>query len=212
MNTYFLNYSDAATAKQQQDFAAAAVIGNTLGANFDIVPDSNGMAQFRYDIPFSLSNIEGPGVKALSYDTRFQGVKEFLDKPYAVAGYVVSLIFDTKVADAYDVNKDLDDFQRYQIGEDDDEGAAPIYLYIGICNGTLTDSYAPFGVVGNNMGNGIVAIKFYSPSDLNWASLQDRATLANANVISPTGSAFSLDTTRPRFQQNVRITPKALRL
>ena len=179
MNTYQLVYTTGPLsyldkgATTAGDFVAGIVIGNTLSPNFQAHKQeiyngtkSNVNTVFTFDLPFALGNLT---VEPIVYDTRFQAVKEFLDKPYAVAGRVVAFLFDTTHATPYDWKKDFDNYMRYPAIDDAEE----LDLVIGVCNGTLTESYQPFGATGTVVGNGLSGLKIFDPKDLNYARMQD---------------------------------------
>lgn len=172
-----------------EDFLSAIVIGSTLSPQFRVFGASQvGVSRatnFTFELPFGLKNLD---IEPLVYDTRFQSIKEFLDKPYAVAGRVVALIVDYSVlGDLYDFKRDLDNYIEYKIG-------VTKSVFIGICNGTLSESYAPFGVRDNAKGNGITAIKFFDRRDLSISRIQDVAVLATTPSLSPASSRPSLST------------------
>lgn len=212
MNNYLLNpnatvtLGDEGESQSLTNFLACLVIGNALSPNMDVgavAVNGSLSTTFRFDLPFALSNLN---ISPIGFDTRFQALKEFLDKPYVVAGRVVGIVVDPDVDGvAYDFKKDLDNFLRYNIilsNGEVEEIFKTYNVYIGIANGTLTESYAPFGLRDNAIGNGIVAIKIYEPNDLSTARLQDVLTVAGSNSSLPTlgtpaGPIFGYPTTMP---------------
>lgn len=195
MNAFNLNYETfVATDKGSvTDFIAAVTIGSIMAPNFKVNKIENDVF-FTFDLPFSLSNVN---VEPVAYDTRFQGVKEFIDKPYCVAGRVVSLLQDRNDRGAYDVKKDFDDFIKYgaiatlNAGQENEE---ILDLYVGIVNSTLTETYAPFGAVNGNVGGGIQALKIYDQKDLRKALAQTACSKAGSL------SGVSMTATLPNYQ------------
>lgn len=205
MNTYVVNgssfqWTGSITKAEADQIVSAVVIGSTMSPNFDsqvIVTNNAGglMGYFRFDLPFSIANLINPSesfnnrIINIVYDTRFQGVKEFLDKPYAVAGRVVGFIVDNLNPNVYDYAKDLDQFQRFTLIRFQGpsiETPASYDLVIGIVNSTLTESYAPLGARNGNVGAGLLGVKFYETADLVIARNQ-----IQAQIRQPSGSALT---------------------
>lgn len=154
---------------------ASLVIGNTVSPNFKVLESVSNDAEaygikLSFDLPFSLSNLD---ILPISYDTRFQGVKEFLDKPYAVAGYVVGIMVDETVEGHYDVAKDLDNFIKFKTAVPSGLTSKRVTVYLGIVNSTLTETYAPFGIKGGVLEGGVLSVKYYSATDLARAAQPD---------------------------------------
>jgi hypothetical protein len=197
MNTYYADVTSvdgAGIPISLSNILSAITIGSALSLNFQTVRnDADDLTRFRFDLPFSLSQL---GFTTTGYDTRFQNVKEFLDKPYAVAGRVVAFFVDTTVGAPYDFKRDMDNYIYYPaVGT---IGGKQTDLYIGICNGTLTESYAPFGTSAGAMGAGIIAIKFFDKADLALAQLQDIVATATGGgtPTSPAGTWTSPNSPR----------------
>lgn len=116
-----------------------------LGSNSKLQQALGTLAVVTFDLDFSLSNIadfwnipqDGLGVIAVQtvYDTTCQSVKEYVDKPYAIKGYMA-------VCSGFDASKDLDNFIRFRFYDGATDSINNIY--IGKCNSSKTDFYTPF--------------------------------------------------------------------
>lgn len=211
MNSFHLNYTRNVGARGSvTDFLAAVTIGSILSPNFKVVRETiadDAVTSFLFDLPFALTNLS---MEPVAYDTRFQSVKEFIDKPYAVAGRVVALLHDTEANNAYDVKKDFDDFIKYPNIVSLNEGSQILDLYIGIVNSTLTETYAPFGAINGNMGIGITAMKIFDTKDLVKALAQSACSKAGSlSGVSMTASLPNYQS--PPFNPNsVSVANKSL--
>lgn len=119
-------------------------------ANVDVPKNSPLCGQLTFDLDFALSNIgsffdtviNGHILATqLVYDTNCQSVKEFVDKPYPIKGYI-AIVSD----EAGDPTKDLDGFTSFKFFSKDTGQVQRIF--IGICNNSQTDFYTPFAGLG----------------------------------------------------------------
>jgi len=132
------------------------------------------------DLDFSLSNVKfpqyathptqqagsdvyrSPLFSELVYDTRFQSVREWIEKPYAVKGYVAMILVAN--GSSLDFQKDFDQYTKMRLhttfSKDGLDEISYLDLYIGVCNAGKTDFYTPFGDIANS------SIVFYDPSQV----------------------------------------------
>lgn len=181
MNNYKLPFVPFANAL---GYISSVVIGNTLSPNFDVdapFPGTVGIPTdvtvFRFGLPFSLTNF---GITAVGFDTRFQAVKEFLDKPYVTAGRLIGIL--VKEAATIDITKDLDDYLKFKVLVEKTAAGSGSYdkgfLYIGIANSSLSQSYSPFGISAGAIPPDVLGVKIFDVNDLKRAYLQERCQVA----------------------------------
>ena len=104
-----------------------------------------------FDLDFSLSNIPNffdaltsnnvLAARTVVYDTKCQSVREYVDKPYPVQGYLAVSMQTGSLSPV----SDMDDFQRFYCL---DSGGNLVTIYIGKCNASQTDFYKPFDKAG----------------------------------------------------------------
>ena len=164
MNKYVisdsLNGPSVFNGLKEAAFLGAVAIGSVLSDNFKTayVPKIQDATtgdplqfehQFTFDLPFQIE-----GVDAMVTDTRHKTVQEIIDRPFVTRGSFVAL--HLKTGYTIDPRKDLGHYQEIKFYNSDGDS-----LIMGIANSTLTDSYAPFGVVNGILGPDILAMKIY---------------------------------------------------
>lgn len=204
MNSYNIQFGPTI---ENSDFISAVMIGMAMSKNFDVVPTGTNVA-FNFDLPFSLSNFN---IEAIGYDTRYQNVMESLDKPYITAGRLIGILYLAE-NDGYDIKQDYDEFLRYKVGtgRNDDDEVKPLMLYIGVANGTLTESYQPFGISKQSKGDSIVSYKIFDPSDIAKAMVKSSCSTNSparvaGNVAREILNSETTRNTRPRINPNANF-------
>lgn len=139
-----------------------SVSGARSGGSNDFVT----VSRLTFSIPFSISNVIGllpketidtfrnkpvegvfPGnvlnnttIDQLIYDTSSQSVREYIDKPYAVAGlFVIGFVNSNDIDQGISASKwqnDLDDYEQIYL-------AGGGYIFMGTCKSSQTDFYTP---------------------------------------------------------------------
>jgi len=87
-----------------------------------------------------------PLVQEPFYDTRFQGVREWLEEPYPVAGYQVYILADSLESSTWNIQDDMDDYIRVKLLDvyEGEQFVKSVDLWIGTSKAGLTDFYTPF--------------------------------------------------------------------
>lgn len=87
-----------------------------------------------------------PLVQESFYDTRFQGVREWLEEPYPVTGYQVYILADSLESSNWNIQDDMDDYIRVKLLDIYEGGSfvKSVDLWIGTSKAGLTDFYVPF--------------------------------------------------------------------
>lgn len=191
-NFYNLNGSpDALGVSYLQALALMTLFGNNLtqvtGANASV--DINGY------LPFSLSNVDNSNKNydQLSYNTGYQEVNEYSDRPYPVRGLVCFAI-GTSV-----IEKDLDNFVKFTVY--DAEALVNKTVYIGVVNSSQTDFYTPLA--------GAVAVYYQKPKNFSlWELFGDSANNESDASISASfvqdfgGTRPAVSVTMPKLWAN----------
>lgn len=185
---YFPSLNATPSSAMAEKACEAFVIGSAMSPNFDVFKPIYAISEaeardivkpfLRFTLPFSLSNLgldnytpefsQSGGLLETQFDTRFRDVKEFLDKPYAVAGRITCFVVIPNVT--IDWRKDLDEYQKIDFQSPD--GETTFSLVMGTINSTLTESYQPLGIVNSQLPAGMLACKFYEPADLRKGVIQ----------------------------------------
>lgn len=226
MNVYefFVPSTGVITSEQANKAVQAFVIGSAMSPNFDVfrpyvstsdTEDKTPKLFLRFTLPFSLSNLGldefnpefAMGLIESQYDTRFRDVKEFLDKPYAVAGRIACFIVTPDVS--VDWRKDMDEYQKidfYDVSQ-----RISYSLVMGTVNSTLTESYQPLGIVGSQLPEGMLACKFYEPADLRAGVIQAVNTVrVQQNTRLSAVASPSLTATAPSSPQSPYLSINSL--
>jgi len=116
--------------------------------NFDIDSVNYSALGITTSLDFSLSNVtlDPTYIQQVIYDTAFQGVREYLDKPYPIQGYMAIVIDTASDGTVYDPTSDLDNYVKFPIVFRNTVGSS-LYqanVYVGVCNSSKTDYYTPF--------------------------------------------------------------------
>ena len=200
MNSFSVDVIDTSSVAKASACLHTIVVGMILGKNFIARANPNipNTTLISFDLPFQFSPaiITKSAIKNIFYDSRYQGVKEFLDRPYVVNGNLVILCFLDSAP--IDFEKDMGDYMSFKLQDQMDE-LKQITIVIGYANGTLTESYAPFGITQNSLPAGILSYKIYNPSMFVKAAQQGAcAAAANNNTwTNPASSTGSPSTSVP---------------
>lgn len=87
-----------------------------------------------------------PLVSEPLYDTKYQGVREWLEEPFPVAGYQVYILADSIESAQWNIQDDMDDYIRVKLADVYKDGVfqKTVDLWIGTSKAGLTDFYTPF--------------------------------------------------------------------
>lgn len=94
-----------------------------------------------YDLPYALTNLTAlKRSSVVGYNSRYQAVNEYSDKPYAKKGYLCVVFEPDAIAGT--VAKDMDNFVRFGLKDTGGSALAGL-VYVGIVNSSQTDFYEP---------------------------------------------------------------------
>jgi len=154
------NINGIASGPPTLEECRAIALATIFGTNIDVIPSSNVYGSgatvlgsvypaLTFQLPFGLSNVISLTVRItqLLYNSHFQGVNEYSDKPYPTRGLLAVLsIPDTDDAPA----SDLDSFIRIpwaDVNMTTGATTATGKYFIGIVNSTQTEFYTPMSSV-----------------------------------------------------------------
>ncbi len=139
-----------------------------------------------FDLPYSLTNLTAlKRSNVVGYNSQFQAVNEYSDKPYAKKGYL-AVVFEPD-AIAGTVAKDMDNFVRFGMADTGGSALAGL-VYIGIVNSSQTDFYEPLSAAT------LIKVFYALPAHLQGFASPSQLAAAQAGqlpIINPNASSIT---------------------